>query len=43
MLYKIDEKLTSRSSKKDGQVIAEGQAVGTRVGTGMVQTLQDVL
>ena len=36
MLYKIDEKLTSKL-KKDGRVIAEGQAVGTRVGTGMVR------
>ena len=36
MLYKIDEKLTSKL-KKNGRVIAEGQAVGTRVGTGMVR------
>ena len=36
MLYKIDEKLTSKL-KKDGRVLAEGQAVGKRVGTGMVR------
>ena len=35
-LYKIDEKLASRL-KKEGRVIAEGQAVGKRVGSGVVR------